>query len=98
MPNAKTLNGMTLESFMKPVMMPSANVRSFKGYDDDTYFEGYGEFGDIPKKGLHKVIKFWRDDDLLWDKGYSEALPQEVLEVFERIDSLVNKAIKEALK
>lgn len=98
MPNTKTLNGMTPREFHEACYDAICECPQFQGYDDDTYFEGYGEFGNIHKKGLHKVIKFWMDDDLLWNKGYSEALPQEVLEVFERIDSLVNKAIKEALK
>ena len=44
------------------------------------------------------VIKFWREDDLLWDKGYSEELPEECLQLFEEIDSLIEKAIKKALK
>ena len=33
----------------------------FRGYDDDTYFQDFGEFGEIPRKGIVNVIKFWRD-------------------------------------
>ena len=70
----------------------------FRGYDDDTIFHGFGEFGNIPKKGMMKVIKFWRDDRLLWEMGYSECLPTEVLEIFDRIDELLNEAIKQVME
>lgn len=70
----------------------------FRGYDDDTLVGEWGAFGDIPKKGIVKVIKFWRDDRLLWDMGYSECLPEEIQDLFAKIDTLLDKAIKEALK
>jgi len=44
------------------------------------------------------VIKFWRGNETLWEHGYSAALPQEVQDLFERVDSLLDNAIKEALK
>ena len=70
----------------------------FRCYDDDMHFQEFGEFGDIPKKGIVNVIKFWREDKYLWELGYSEELPQECLDLFEKIESLLEKAIKDALK
>ena len=70
----------------------------FRGYDDDMTLGEWGEFGDIPKKGMAHVIKFWRGNEILWEHGYSAALPQEVQGLFEKIDKLLDAAIKEALK
>lgn len=69
----------------------------FRGYDDDTYFHEFGEFGDIPRKGMRTVIKFWKDNEILWQSGYSSALPQEIQELFSRIDALLDEAIKKAI-
>ena len=69
----------------------------FVPYDDDQEFQGWGDFGDIPKQGWLKVIKFWKQERILWEMGYSEALPEEVLELFERIDTLLNEAIFKAV-
>lgn len=70
----------------------------FRGYDDDSHFGEWGEFGKIPKKGMIHVIKFWRDNEILWDEGYSAALPEEIQGLFAKIDELLDKTIKEALK
>jgi hypothetical protein len=68
----------------------------FREYDDDTYIQGWGDFGNIPKKGIAKVIKFWREEgELLWDCGYSEHLPHEVKELFDNIDSIIDTAIRD---
>lgn len=64
-------------------------------YDDDTYFSGFGMFAEIPEKGLMNVVKFWRDDNTLWESGYSEALPQEALTIFKDLDKVINKAIND---
>ena len=89
---------MTPKEFHESCHEAICSCPQFQGYDDDQYFEGFGEFSKIPKKGMLAVIKFWREDDLLWDKGYSEELPEECLQLFEEIDSLIEKAIKKALK
>ncbi len=88
---------MTPEEFHDACHEAILQCPQFRGYDDDTRFHGFGEFGKIPKKGMLAVVKFWRDNEILWDSGYSEELPQECLELFEKIDSLLDKAIKEAL-
>lgn len=69
----------------------------FRGYDDDTIFDEWGEFGNIPKRGMVKVVKFWRDERILWEMGYSEELPQDIQDLFERIDALLDEAIRKAL-
>lgn len=69
----------------------------FRGYDDDTTLGEWGFFGDIPKKGIVNVVKFWRDNEILWDSGYSAALPQEIQDLFGRIDALLDEAIRKAL-
>ncbi len=71
----------------------------FDGFEDDSHFQGYGQFGDIPKKGLHKTIQFWREyGELLWEYGYDEKLPDDVKELFANIDNVIAKAIKEYSK
>lgn len=67
------------------------------GYEDDTWLGDMGfpcEFADLPKKGWNAVISFWKQDDTLWQAGYSECLPEEVLQAFEAIEELHKKAIK----
>ena len=71
----------------------------FRGYDDDAYFDGYGEFGDIPKKGIYKTIMFWREwGHNLWNSGYEQALPENVIEMFDNIDKVMEKAINDYCK
>ena len=70
----------------------------FRGYDDDTKFGEWGEFGKIPNKGMAHVIKFWRDNEILWGSGYSAALPEEIQDLFAKIDELLNAAVRKALK
>lgn len=70
----------------------------FRGYDDDTIFGEWGEFGKIPNKGMVHVIKFWRDNEILWDSGYSAALPEEIQDLFAKIDELLDAAIRKALE
>jgi hypothetical protein len=71
----------------------------FLGYEDDGYFPDYGEFGDIPKKGLYRTVQFWREyGHLLWEYGYEDHLPDDVKEVFENIDSVIAKSVKEYCK
>ena len=71
----------------------------FLGYEDDTYFTGYGDFSDIPKKGLYKTVQFWREYGyLLWEYGYEDELPDDVKEVFENIDSVIAKSVENYCK
>ena len=68
----------------------------FRGWDDDCQFDGYGAFGNIPKKGIYKTVQFWREyGDLLWNKGYEEELPQDVRDLFDNVDRVIAKAIKD---
>ena len=68
----------------------------FMAYDDDTMISGWPqEFGDVPKKGLHNVIKFWRNHgEVLWDAGYENALPDEIRQIFKDIDLIESEAIR----
>jgi hypothetical protein len=71
----------------------------FTGYDDDQQFQGRsGAFGSIPKKGMYAVYQFWKDDALLMEHGYFEALSPEAKDIFERIEGVIKKAIKEAFQ
>ena len=41
-------------------------------------------------------MQFWRAyGDLLWDRGYEEELPQDVRDLFDNIDRVIAKAIKD---
>ena len=84
---------MTPKEFHEACYEAICECPQFRGYDDDTMFVGYGEFGDLPKKGWRKLIQFWKQEHLLWDMGYSKALPQEVQDLFDQIDTLFYEAI-----
>jgi hypothetical protein len=86
---------MTPQEFHEACHDAICECPQFRPYDDDQEIQGYGEFGKIPKRGWVKLIKFWKDEPLLWESGYEEALPEEVQELFEKVDSLFEKAIKE---
>lgn len=75
-----------------------AECPQFRVYAADLYFPGYGKFMNIPKKGLIKVVKFWRKEKTLWKSGYAECLPNELQEMFARIDVLLGKSLKKAIK
>jgi hypothetical protein len=67
----------------------------YRGFDDDQYFQGFGEYQNIPKKGMYKTIQFWKEwGYLLWDYGYDDALPEEVQTLFNDIDNIINEAVK----
>ena len=71
----------------------------FLGFDDDGYYTGYGEFGNIPKKGLYKTVQFWREYGyLLWEHGYENQLPDDVKEVFDNIDGVIKTAVNNYCK
>ena len=89
---------MTPKEFHEACHNACLECPQFRGYDDDTHIGEWGEFGKIPDKGMVYVIKFWKDNDLLWGSGYSEALPKEVQDLFEKIDTLLDAAIREAIR
>ena len=66
----------------------------FRGYDEDEDTE----FVNLPKKGMFAVVKFWRTNEILWEHGYYQALPEECQELFDKIDELLDQAIRDALK
>jgi DUF971 family protein len=74
----------------------------FQGYDDDQNFllpDGRSvEFGDIPKKGYAAVIQFWKEEKHLFEFGYFECLPPDVQQMFDEIDAVIAKAIKDYFK
>lgn len=68
----------------------------FQGYDDDQKFLGGSTaFSKIPKKGMLAVYKFWKDDAILFEHGYYKCLPPDALEIFDSIEAVIEKAIKE---
>ena len=89
--------GMTPKEFHEACHDACQECPQFRPYDDDQYIMGYGYYGKIPKKGWVVLIKFWKEESLLWDKGYHEALPQEVQELFDCIDKLFEKSIKKVM-
>lgn len=82
------------------------NCPQFRGYDDDQQVLVNGrwvDFGDLPNKGLETVVRFWRSPeqsggDLLFRKGYAEGLPEDVAQIFERVDALLSQAISQAAR
>lgn len=56
----------------------------FKPLHPDTWLNGYGRFGDIPKLGLHTTFKFWREfgKELFWGLTYFDLLPADVKKLF----------------
>lgn len=70
----------------------------FRGWDDDTIFEGWGEFGNIPNLGLAKTIKFWREEGyLLWEHHYEDCLPEEYQRLFREIDVAIERTIEKVI-
>ena len=88
---------MTPKEFHEACHEACQECPQFRYYDDDSQFGEWGEFGDIPKKGIVNVVKFWRENEILWEYGYSECLPCEVKDLFDRIDALLDDAIRKAL-
>ena len=89
---------MTPKQFHQACYDAICECPQFSGYDDDTEFEGVGEFGKIHKKGWGVVIRFWKDHPILWGSGYSECLPPEVLSAFEKAERIFDQAIKKAME
>lgn len=89
---------MTPKEFHEACHAAIQECPQFHGYDDDMYIDGWGEFGNIPKKGWVAVIRFWKEEPLLWESGYDQALPEDVQELFDKVEKLLDAAIKEAVK
>ena len=58
---------------------------------------------DLPKEGLYAVIKYWSDPttiggQTLINSGYYQALPRDVQELFNNIEIVVEKSIKQYIK
>ena len=67
----------------------------FKMYPNHLVITGLGEFGEIPKKGMYAVVQFWRNEDLLFGRhGYSAALSDDAIKIFNNIDRVIRDAIK----
>ena len=87
---------MTPKEFHEACHEACLQCPQFRGYDDDQQFRGRpGTFGSVPKKGMYAVYKFWKDDALLMEHGYYKALPSEAQEIFDNIEAVIEKAIKE---
>lgn len=89
---------MTPKEFHKACHEAILQCPQFRGYDDDTRFDSYGKFGKIHKKGWVTLLKFWREEDLLWDSGYYQALPLEAQRIFEGLEKAIEKAIEDFMK
>ena len=58
------------------------------------FLGGTVPFAKIPRKGLYAVYQFWKDEALLMEYGYYDALPEEAKDIFERIEKVIAAAIK----
>lgn len=66
-----------------------------QAYDGYTYIDcTYGD----DMINIEDVIRNWRYDELLWDKGYCEFLDEEVLEIFDNIEEHGMKWAREYFK
>ena len=88
---------MTPQEFHEACHEACMECPQFQPYDDDQEILGWGEFGKIPKRGWLKVVKFWKEDRLLWEMGYYKTLPDEVTELFDEIDKAFERAILEVV-
>lgn len=66
----------------------------FPGYDDDNLVDGI-VFGDVPKRGIVFTILFWRKERMLWEYGYSECLPPDILKIFDNAEEVMENALVE---
>jgi hypothetical protein len=90
---------MTPQEFHDACHYACLQCPQFPGYDDDQMFMGADTpFGDIPKKGMYAVYQFWKDDALLMERGYFNALPEEVKDIFNRIEKVIAAAIEKEFR
>lgn len=89
---------MTPKQFHKMCHEAILQCPQFRGYKDTDVFDDYGKFGKIPKQGWLKVISFWKQEELLWEYGYSRHLPSEMLNMFDCLDDVINSAISDFIK
>ena len=78
----------------------------FRGFDDDQTELVSGRYvnvANLGSKGPVAVVNYWKSKEtiggnLLWNRGYSEALPDNVLQLFDKVDDLMAAAIEAALR
>jgi hypothetical protein len=48
-------------------------------------------YGRIPEKGLYVTLDFWKVEgrEILWELGYSDYLPNDVKEFFNKLDAAI---------
>ena len=44
---------------------------------------------------MYAVYTFWKDNAILMEHGYYKALPPEAQDIFDNIEAVIKKAIKE---
>ncbi len=88
--NAKKLHQICYEAYLE---CPQA-----REYYGDEEIHGWGRFYDIPKKGILNVYNYWKDDRILWEMGYYQALPDKIQKMFDEIEVVIQKAVNEYLK
>jgi len=96
--NAKELNEAFLEA--------CGQCPQFRGFDDDQEEMVDGRHinvASLHNKGSIAVLSYWRNaqtigGSVIHNAGYAACLPEEVVSLMERIDSIVNEAIKKALE
>lgn len=94
--NAKEINQACIEACER--------CPQFHGFDDDQDELVNGRIVNVTnlyKKGIVSVINYWRNRNsiggsLLYDKGYLEALPYEVIKLFDEVDLIIDTAIAKA--
>lgn len=94
--NAKSINEACIEACKR--------CPQFQDFDDDQDELVNGKVvnvANLHKKGVVPVINYWRNKtsiggSLLYDKGYLEALPIEVIQLFDEVDSIIDAAIANA--
>ena len=88
--NAKKLHEICYEAYLE---CPQA-----REWEGDEEIPGFGRFYHIPNKGILNVYNYWKDDRILWEMGYSKALPDNIQKMFDEIEVVIQKAVNEYLK
>lgn len=78
---------------------------SFRGFDDDQRELLRGEYVPVAKlykKGVAAVIRYWRDPEsigghIIHKSGYIACVPEDVVNLLDRITEIENKAIDAAM-
>lgn len=89
---------MTPHEFHKHCYRALCKCPQFRGYQDSSYLEGWGEFSKIPDQGWGRLIKFWNKNDMLWRSSYWMYLPDNVMDIIRKSNQIAEDAINEAFK